>query len=64
MRRPTPFRCASAAWRWLAAACLFAASMVGAAPSAAPAAIDIGVLSVLGGEDTRRLWQPLADGLA
>ena len=35
-----------------------------ALPASAPARIDIGVLAVLDSEDTRRLWQPLADGLA
>lgn len=64
MRRPSPSRCASVARRWLAAACLLAAPLEGAVPSATPARIDIGVLAVLDGEDTRRLWQPLADGLA
>lgn len=66
MRRPTPFRCASVARRWLAVACLLATPLIGAevVPAAAPTRIDIGVLAVLDGEDTRRLWQPLADGLA
>ena len=66
MRRPTPFRCARAAWRGLAAACLLAAPLAGAEAlsAAAPARITIGVLAVLDGEDTQRLWQPLADGLA
>ncbi len=66
MRRPTPFQCARAAWRGLAAACLLAAPLAGAEglPAAAAARIDIGVLAVLEGEETERLWQPLADGLA
>ena len=66
MRRFTSLRCASVARRWLALACLLAAPLAGAAevPAAAPARIDIGVLTVLDGEDTQRLWQPLADGLA
>jgi two-component system sensor histidine kinase TtrS len=66
MRRPYPFRCASAAGRWLAAACLLTAPLAGAGqtPEVATAPIRIGVLAVLDGEDTRRLWQPLADGLA
>jgi two-component system sensor histidine kinase TtrS len=66
MRWPTPFPCASTVGRWLAAACLLAAPLAGAETlaSAAPTTIDIGVLAVLDGEDTRRLWQPLADGLA
>ena len=64
MRRPTRFRCASAAWRWLASACLLAAPLAGALPSVAPVPITIGVLAVLDGADTQRLWQPLADGLA
>ena len=64
MRRPSPSRCASVARRWLAAACLMAVPLAGAVPSGTPARIDIGVLAVLDGEDTRRLWQPLADGLA
>ncbi|EER59419.1 hypothetical protein AcdelDRAFT_3016, partial [Acidovorax delafieldii 2AN] len=67
MRRPNPFRCASVARRWLAVTCLLAAPLTGARsealPTAAPTRIDIGVLAVLDGEDTRRLWQPLADGL-
>lgn len=66
MRRPTPSRCASVARRWLAAVCLLAVlpTWADALPAAAPARIDIGVLAVLDREDTRRLWQPLADGLA
>lgn len=66
MRRPTPSRCASVARRWLAAVCLLAElpTWADALPAAAPARIDIGVLAVLDSEDTRRLWQPLADGLA
>lgn len=66
MRRHTPFRCASVARRWLAAVCLLAVlpTWADALPASAPARIDIGVLAVLDGEDTRRLWQPLADGLA
>ena len=66
MRRHTPFRCASVARRWLAAVCLLAVlpTWADALPASAPARIDIGVLAVLDSEDTRRLWQPLADGLA
>lgn len=66
MRRPTPSRCASVARRWLAAVCLLAVlpTWADALPAAAPARIDIGVLAVLDSDDTRRLWQPLADGLA
>lgn len=66
MRRPTPSRCASVARRWLAGVCLLAVlpTWADAPPAAAPARIDIGVLAVLDSEDTRRLWQPLADGLA
>lgn len=66
MPRPAPFPCARAAWRWLAAACLLVAPLAGAGPvpAAALPRIDIGVLAVLDGEETERLWQPLADGLA
>lgn len=66
MRRFTALRCASVARRWMVLACLLAAPLAGAtdAPPAAPTRIDIGVLTVLDGEDTQRLWQPLADGLA
>ncbi|MCM2347839.1 MAG: PhnD/SsuA/transferrin family substrate-binding protein [Acidovorax soli] len=66
MRKPTFFRCAGAAGRWLVAAWLLAAPLAGAGqtPAAATAPIRIGVLAVLEGEETQRLWQPLADGLA